>query len=214
MTSIHSVPSDDEDQADAASAAKGDVYDNLDRLRNHQLPDVTARKPLTSVPVVHRPRQFFRTNPNPAYSLPVKILVWGPSEMDTEIYLLDPDVWEALEDEKETRDAQLFLTVDPDNNPAIWPVKLPRDTDGRGASWAESALEKAEEAKHEWIKIHGDKATGRYVSTVAEGELGEPTWPTDERGVFSFGQLLRKAFGKKYYIDSLDHFVVGKIKGR
>jgi hypothetical protein len=215
---IHAVPpaamivSNGEAPAeDITEATKGDVYDNLDRLRS-KLPEVRTRQPLTTVPVIKRPSQFFRTNPDPAYTMIVTILEYGPTDMDKETYLVDPALWDVLKGE--TRDAQLFLVVDLDRNAFIWPVKLPRDEDGRGASWAESALEMADLAKREWIKIKGSKATGTYRPTEAVDDLGEPEWPTDENGSFSFGQLLRKAFGQKHYIDTLDHVVVKKLQGR
>ncbi len=144
----------------------------------------------------------------------VMVLEYGPTDMDKEIYLVDPDLWTELEDEDEARDAQLFLIVDPDNNPFIWPVKLPRDDGSRGASWSDSALIMADQAKREWIKIKGNKTAGKYVATPAVDDLGDPEWPADENGAFSFTEVMRKAFGTKRYIDTLDHPVVKKIKGR
>src|SRR5271166_1706685 len=143
-----------------AEATKGDVYDNLDRLRSKPV-ELRTRQPLTTVPVTKRPKQFFRTNPDPAYTMIVTILEYGPTDMDRETYLVDPALWDVLKGD--TRDAQLFLVADTDGNAFIWPIKLPREEDGRGASWAESALEMAGKAQREWIKIKGNKATGAYV---------------------------------------------------
>ena len=197
---------------ETAEATKGDVYDNLDRLVAQPV-ELRTRQPLTKVPV-KRPPQFFRTNPDPAYTMIVKILEYGATDMDREIYLVDPAMWDELK--TDIRDAQLFLAVDIDGNPFIWPIKLPRDEDGRGASWGESSLEMAELAKIKWIKIKGVKSAGVYAPTIAEDDLGEPQWPIakDGTGAFSFGQLLRKAFGNKHYVDTVDHPVVKKLRGR
>jgi hypothetical protein len=211
---INEPSSNGELSATAGEAVKSDVYDNLDRLRVNRLPEANVRPPKNPIRVVKRPPQWFRTNPDPAYTLCTTGIEWGPTDMDKTVYLVDPALREALEDEDGYRDFQLYLVVDPDDNPFIWPVKVAREEDGRGADWAESAEEAAQVSMTKWIKIKGDKVAGVYVIREAPEDMGDPRWPVGESATIAFSQLLRTAFGKKRYLDSLDHPVVKKIQGR
>ena len=88
----------------------------------------------------------------------------------------------------------------------LWPVRLPGE-DGRGNAWHRSALQAADLAMKGWVKVAANMSLGAYEAFEATGDLPEPEWP--DRG---FSSLVDIAF-KDYYVRSLDHPVIQRLKG-
>ena len=88
----------------------------------------------------------------------------------------------------------------------IWPVRLPGQ-DGKIDDWSRSAIEAADMAGREWVRVTSNMSLGAYEVHTAQAELGDPTWPTQD-----FRELLRIAF-KDRHITDLDHPVLQRLRG-
>jgi hypothetical protein len=90
----------------------------------------------------------------------------------------------------------------------LWPAKLPTPDSSIGRRWSESALEIADFAKTQWVKMVGKRDLGAYELFKARGDLGDPVWPDK-----TLSDLLRLAFKGDRLINSLDHPVLRELAG-
>jgi hypothetical protein len=184
-----------------------DPYD-LDAIKTVPSPHIETQKILL-VSVKERPgkHQFFRTHPDPAYSTEWFTLTYESETSDREIYWVAPPLWGVLE-EYIVR-VRLYTCIDRQKNLFLWPCKLPDDdSNSTSRKWALSRLQAAEEAKHLWIRIAGNKIANAYERTVAQANLGDPVWPDRP-----LKDLIALAFGDEKTITSPDHPVIKKING-
>ena len=123
---------------------------------------------------------------------------------ERETYLVAPELRHELFGELVP--VTIFTAINRQGVVILWPCRLPDET-GRSNSWHESALEAAERAKTNWIRIAADMSLGAYRIWEASGELPDPEWPEQ-----NLRELLKIAF-KGRYIDSLDHGVVKRLRG-
>jgi hypothetical protein len=91
-------------------------------------------------------------------------------------------------------------------SPFLWPLKI--STDGKENSWNDSARLAAEAAKDAWVRVKSDQVSGTYLAIRAESIQDEPYWPD-----MDMNEFVRLAF-KDRFIDSADHPVVSKLRGR
>lgn len=181
-----------------------DPFD-FDRLRLpqnfHEL--VNVKRVITSLPV-RRPHahEFFRIRTGAGWELDTFVLM---DKIERETFLVSQDLWAALS--AELTPVKLVLGVNRQNSIFFWPLKL-TPPDGRVSTWAQSALLVAERAQRDWVRMQADMAAGGYLMQVALGPLPEPEWPPDQ----SFKDLLQIAF-RSYYIDSMDHVVLQRLRG-
>ncbi len=190
------------DHADAP-----DPFD-LDSLRQNPFNgDIAVKKVLITVPLRKPGRHdFIRVNPDPDYILDAPIIEHtSEGSLNKQVYWVDPRMRDDLA--AELKPVRLFTCVTKRNVLFLWPAKLPGVTDA-GRRWSESALEVAETAKDNWVRMSGNVDLGAYELTVAQGDLGKPDWPDKP-----FGELIRIAF-KGYIIDSPDHPVLLELDGR
>jgi hypothetical protein len=159
-----------------------------------------AKKLLTTVPV-RKPRkdEFIRVSPDPKHRADVMMLEYGESK---DIYFLTPEV--------QTLGfgvpVSLVLAIDRDDNPFIWPLKLPQG-EGRISLWQSSAMDAAQRAKSEWVRIAANMKLQAYEIFKSQSELPEPEWPEK-----SFDDVLEIAF-KGRAIDSAEHIVIQQLFG-
>ena len=160
-----------------------------------------AKKLLTTVPV-RKPnkQQFVRTRMKEGFVIDVMLLEYGESR---ETYLIEP----GIDDFMQATPTRLILAVDRLENWFIWPVKLPKDELSQ-SGWHRSAIEAAEHAKSNWVRIQANMSLGAYEIYQAEGDLPDPNWPDE-----SFSELLRIAF-KGHIIDSQDHIILRQLLGQ
>jgi hypothetical protein len=158
-----------------------------------------------------RPRkdEFFRINPDPDFIHDYWLLIVDDG-MTKENYLVMPGVRHLVADDVHPH--RLFVGINRHNTMFVWPVRLYNDDEGTaaaggGRSWSDSALECAEHAKSLWIKIKGNRSSGAYEYTAAQGSWEEPKWPD-----YSFRDLMEKAFKGKV-VDRSDHPVIQKVFG-
>lgn len=147
------------------------------------------------------PQDFFRVHPKPDYSLQTALLEFKD---DREVYLVDPELWPALPGELTPK--VLYLTLTRQGVLRLWPIKLP-DEDGKLDDWNQSALEIAELAKQDWVRMSSNRSAGMYDSFIAQGDLPEPEWPE-----LSFSELLNIAFKGKFIQDP-DHPALRRLRG-
>jgi hypothetical protein len=180
---------------------------NLEELRAvPDLESVSVEKILTTVPV-KRPgkNDFFRVHPDEGYAIDYYVLEHD-TDQDQTTYWVTPNLWDVLSDY--LRKVRLFTCISKRGNVFLWPAKLPTLDGNRGAqAWYKSALQAADEAKKQWVKIIGNRDIGAYDLVRARGNLGDPQWPDH-----SFEDLIRLAFRDKL-IDTTDHPVIKDLNG-
>lgn len=162
---------------------------------------VGVKKRLVTVPVRKPHRQsFIRVHPDPAYRLETAVL---EVKEDRETYLVSPALWPEIPGEIIPK--VLFTTIDRQGVVFLWPIRLP-STDGRHDEWNRSALEAAQIAMKNWIRVASNLGLGAYEVYESTAEIPDPEWPDcDFRG------LLEIAF-KDRYIQTPDHPVLRRLR--
>ena len=173
------------------------------KLSQSYADQIPAKKIFNNIPVQKPGKQeFIRVHPDSEYRLATMVL---EIKDDRETYLVDPALWEELHNELTTK--LLALYVNRQNVLKLWPIKLP-GADGKLDSWNESALVAAQHAQNAWVRVSSNMDLGAYEIYEALEKLTEPHWQE-----LSMERILELAFKGKY-IDSLDHPVIQKLKGR
>ena len=186
----------------------GDAYDPFDvgrlRLSQNFMAAAGVKKVLNTVPVRKPSKEWFiRTHPDPQYHIQTCVI---ELKEDSEIYLVDPRLWELVAAESTFGPRALITTINRQNVLFLWPIRLP-GADGRIDDWNRSALEASRLAAGQWIRVQSNRSLGAYEVYEARAEWGEPQWD-----VPPFGELLRIAF-KDRFIQSEDHPVLRRLRG-
>jgi hypothetical protein len=163
---------------------------------------VGVKKLLTTVPVRKPGRQdFFRVRPGEDWRLETVIL---ELKEERETYLVDQNLWGNLPGELIPK--VLYTVINRQAVLSLWPIRLPGE-DGRHDAWNRSALEAAEMAQKNWIRVAANMSLGAYDVYESKAGIPEPEWPE-----ITFQEILRLAF-KDRFIRSLDHPVVRRLQG-
>jgi hypothetical protein len=125
---------------------------------------------------------------------------------DRETYLVEPTLWPELADEATFSPRALFTAMNRQNVLFVWPIRLPGE-DGKIDEWNRSALEAAQLAAGNWVRITANTDGGYYDVHSAIADLPAPDWPD-----ISFGKVLEVAFKGKV-IDTLEHAVLQRLRG-
>jgi hypothetical protein len=184
------------------------VYDPFDpdrlRLDQNFAEKVGVKKLVTTIPVRKPGKEnFIRTHPDPAYQITTGVV---ELKEDREVYLVDPDLWTALATETTFTPKLLVTTVTRQGVLFLWPIRLP-GPDGKIDDWNRSALEAANTARRQWVRVAANLAVGAYDILVARGIVASPEFPD-----LPMNEILRIAF-KDRYITSLNHPVLRKLRG-
>lgn len=173
------------------------------RIDNLVDPSVLVAPSISLVPIQKpRKQQFVRVHPGQEFSFPAALL---ELEETREHYLISPKMRHELDGEY--RPTLLVLaTYRGAQSPFLWPLKI--STDGKENSWNDSARLAAEAAKDAWVRVKSDQVSGTYQVIRAESIVEEPYWPE-----MDMNEIVRLAF-KDRFIDSADHPVVSKLRGR
>jgi hypothetical protein len=177
---------------------------DLERLKLTQnfAANVGVKKALTMVPVRKPNRQeFIRVHPENDYHYSTGVL---ELKEERETYLVDPDFWSELPGEIIPK--ILLTTINKQGVLTIWPIRLPGE-DGRLDNWNASAMEAAQLAQSQWVRVAANMSLGGYETFIATGDLPEPGWPEK-----SMQEIMDIAF-KDRYIDSVDHPVIRRLRG-
>ena len=152
------------------------------------------------IPVARPPKTaFFRVNPDPAFSFDAYII-----EYERSIYLVYPEV--AAQFPELVKAVRLVSAITREGNPYLWPLRLPKD-DGRGDTWATSALEIAELAKETWVRMNASTSAGCYIAYKAPGITVKPAFIA-----MTMEEMLQKAF-RDFVIKDLDHPIARELMG-
>jgi hypothetical protein len=189
------------------AASTAPIPDPL-RLDNLKLPQDYAeatpvKKLLRTVPVRKPNNQtFFRVHPAPEFRCNFPMLAL---KEDGEFYV----VIAALVPELATElvHVTLYTAIDRAGTLFLLPARLP-GPDGKDMDWWRSLREACEIATESWVRIKSNRSMGAYDIFQAVEKLSEPEWPE-----IDYQGAIKLAF-KNNLIDSLDHDVVKRLRGR
>jgi hypothetical protein len=159
---------------------------------------------LKTVPVKKPSKEWFvRTHPDPAYRLQTAVL---ELKEDRETYLVAPALWSALADEKTFSPRLLVTAINRQRVLFLWPIRLP-GADGKIDDWSRSAIDAADDAKSQWVRVTSNMSLGAYEVAVASGQVADPVWPE-----ISFQGIIKIGFRDKM-ISDWDHPVLKRLRG-
>jgi hypothetical protein len=163
-----------------------------------------VKKALLTVPVRKPDKTWYvRVHPSEDYRLQTAVI---ELKEERETYLVSPAVRQELAAESTFVPRVLFTAVNRQDVLFLWPIRIP-GPDGKLDDWSRSALEAAQLAQKNWVRVSSNHPLGAYDVCQATAKLPEPQWPD-----LPFRELLRVAFKDKF-IDTLDHPVLKKLRG-
>jgi hypothetical protein len=163
-----------------------------------------VKKALLTVPVRKPDKAWFvRVHPDEGYRLQTAVL---ELKEERETYLVAQPLWPELAAEATFSPRLLLTAINRQGVLFLWPIRLP-GPDGKIDDWNRSALEAAQLAQDQWVRVTANMPLGAYDVFVATGQHPDPRWPEQP-----FGDLLKTAF-KDRLIDSLEHPVLRKLRG-
>ena len=172
------------------------------RLSQNFAESAGVKKLVTTIPVRKPNKQdFVRVHPDTAYRLETVILEF---KEERETYLVAPELWPALPSELTPK--VLFTAINRQKVLFVWPIRLPGE-DGRHDEWNASALEAADMAQKDWVRVSANMSLGAYEVYLATGDLPDPEWPE-----MDFTKILEIAF-KGRFIEDLDHPALRRLRG-
>ena len=190
--------------ADAAKP-EADPF-NLASLRLTQdfASTVGVKKLVTTIPVKKPSKEWFvRTHPDPAYWLQTAVL---ELKEDRETYLVAPGLWPGLTSDPTFSPRELVTAINRQGVLFLWPIRLP-GADGKLDDWSRSAMDAANEAGSQWVRITANMSLGAYDVAVAASQVAEPEWPN-----ITFQEIIRIAFRDKM-ISEWKHPVLRRLRG-
>jgi hypothetical protein len=159
---------------------------------------------LKTVPVKKPSKEWFvRTHPDPAYRLSTAVL---ELKEDRETFLVSPNLWPLLADEKTFSPRLLVTAMNRQRVLFLWPIRLP-GTDGKIDDWSRSAMDAADEAMSQWVRVTSNMSLGAYEVAVASGAVADPVWPD-----VTFQEIIKIAFRDKM-ISDWNHPVLKRLRG-
>jgi hypothetical protein len=174
------------------------------RLSQDFAANLGVKKALLTVPVRKPDKAWWvRVHPSEDYRLQTVVV---ELKEERETYLVDKPLWPELAAEATFSPRVLFTAVNRQGVVFLWPIRLP-GPDGKHDDWNRSALEAAQLAQKNWLRVTANMSLGAYDVSVATASLPEPKWPEQP-----FGELLKIGF-KDRLIDSLSHPVLRKLRG-
>lgn len=165
---------------------------------------LAVQKLVTIIPVRKPSKEMFvRTHRDPAYRLTTGVI---DLKEDREIYLVDRGLWPRLVTETTFTPKLLVTAVSRQGVLFLWPIRLP-GPDGKLDDWSRSALEAADLAKDQWVRVQSNMSLGAYEVVAAAGTTAQP-----EFSDMTMGEILSIAFRDKFIAD-WDHPVLRKLRG-
>ena len=148
-----------------------DASDLSDLWLDNGLGDGLTETTLHSIPV-GRPRDFFRTHPDPAYRRRTEIYVHKPEgQIEEQTFIVARSMRGRIE---EARPALLIPCMYRDGSVRLWPVKSPRDGETDNDAWA-SARAAAREGLTKWVRLLWVRSAYQ-IRHAAEGYAPDPDW--------------------------------------
>lgn len=200
------------DQNNIDSFSNGDLPSfnpasfNIGNFRLSQAFDDHAggEKLLNIIPVRKPSKEpFFRTHPDTSYRFQAVVL---ELKERGETYLVKPTLLPELQGESTLASKILVPAITRQGALLLWPIKLP-GPDGSLDHWNQSAMEAAEEARTNWVRMIANRYVGAYDIVIATNYNDTPTWPNK-----TVEELVSIAF-KGRMITALDHPVIRALRG-
>jgi hypothetical protein len=192
-----------QEQASAPGAAPNPFDAEALRLAAKYTP-ASPRQAQTTIPVTKRPDKevFFRTHPGEEYTIPVVLI-----EYEDKLYLVRPDLTDALRDHEAAKVFLLRLCITRQGNLFFWALRV-ANKDGQLDNYGHSALEIADEATHTWLKVLTNRQAGHYYSFPATNQKGDPAWPEG-----TMNDYLAATFRNQLIDDPVNHLILQKWRG-
>jgi hypothetical protein len=163
-----------------------------------------GRKLLTTIPVRKPSKEsWFRAHPDPNYRFPARLI---ELKEQGEVYLVSSELWSELSSESTCVTKTLVPVMTRQHALLLWPIRLP-GADGRIDDWNASAMEAADIARQQWIRLSPNRSLGAYEIIAGPDPQAAVVWPEQ-----SFEALLEIAFKGKI-IETLDHPVIRQLRG-
>lgn len=173
------------------------------RLSQDFQENLGVKKALLTVPVRRPDKQWFvRTHPDESYCMTVALI---EMKEDRETFLVDPKLCDDLMPEITPK--LLVTAINRADVVFLWPIRNAAK-EGRQDEWSRTDRMAALMARERWLRVSSNMSLGAYEVFPASDALPQPVWPE-----VTFGELLEKAFEGRI-IDSLDHEIVRKLRGK
>ncbi|MCQ4188854.1 hypothetical protein [Methylocystis suflitae] len=187
-----------------APKAVADAADIEALFLDPKLGDGITETHIHSVPV-DKPRDFFRTHPDPLYRRRTEIYTHKPEGViDAQYYIIAPAMQGRIE---EARPCTLVTVVNRAGAPRLWPISHPRESERDNEAWS-TAREAAKRAIDAWLKLVW--AARSYKTREAQkGYAPDPDWSK----LPSFEELVRLAFGEHGIIRDETHPIYRELFG-
>jgi hypothetical protein len=154
---------------------------------------------------VGKPKDFFRTHPDPSYRRQASIYTHKVEGMIEEThYIISKEMRGHIE---EARPCTLVTVIYRDGSPRLWPVKLPKEGEKDNAAWI-SARAAAKVGLERWTKLVWVR-NSYQTREALEGYAPEPDWSK----LPPFHELLTLAFGDAGIIRDKTHPVYHALFG-
>jgi hypothetical protein len=191
-------------KASNGAAVPDDAHDIAAAWLPTGLDDPLAETGLLSVPL-GRPRDFFRTHPDPSHRVRAEIFEHKVAEMiGSTFYLIGPAMRGLV---TSARPYILVCVIDRIGKPRLWPLRLPLSTERDYPAWVQSRAA-ARKGLNQWVRI--EWVGNSHVTHDAEpGYAAEPDWSK----VQPFDELATLAFGTDGVIHSKRHPIYRALYG-
>ena len=154
---------------------------------------------------VGKPRDFFRTHPDPNYRRQCWIYTHKAEGMIEEThYIIAKEMQGHIE---EARPCTLVAVAYRDGSPRLWPVKLPKEGEKDNAAWI-SARAAVKVGLDRWTKLVWVR-NSYQTREALEGYAPDPDWEK----LPPFHELLRLAFGDKGIVRDKSHDIYHELFG-
>jgi hypothetical protein len=154
---------------------------------------------------VGKPKEFFRTVPDPAYRRRTELYTHKPEGAIDEVhYIIAPSMHGQI---PEARPVTIVTVVHRDGSPRLWPIKFPRDGERDNEAWL-TARAAAKVGMDKWVKLVWVKRS--YLTRDAlPGYAPDP----DFTKLPQFNELVRLAFGDHGIIRDTAHPIYRELFG-
>jgi hypothetical protein len=206
MTSIEQNKPRFEVVSENPTPQSGNVFDNLEALRQAAKPTIKRQGVLVNV-AVDRPPSSSHFRAHPEWFLEGQTIV-KDGETGT-YYFVTPSMRPHPKLKSRLRLVTLaVVAVWPADVIYIWPVPELGGGKKDFKPW-KSARVAYELSREKWTQISWADEESDFKVEAAEGNLPDPNWPTDQ----SFSSLLKLGFGEEGIIDSEDRDYVRQLRG-